>query len=78
MISIVAFHAGIPGSIPEWNFFKLVETKRPSLKVTQVAQVSSMSHLIMLQIQENGISELNIDAAQWGHIALSDHWTKKS
>ena len=37
-----------------------------------------MSHLIMLQIQENSISELNIDAAQWGHIALSDHWTKKS
>ena len=24
----------------------------------------------MLQIQENGISELNVDAAQWGHIAL--------
>ena len=24
----------------------------------------------MLQIQENGISELNVDAAQWGHTAL--------
>ena len=29
-----------------------------------------MLHLNMLQIQENGISELNVDAAQWGHIAL--------
>ena len=26
----------------------------------------------MLQIQENGISELKVVAAQWGHIALEN------
>ena len=35
-----------------------------------MAQISSVSHLNMLQIQENSISGLIRDAAQWGHIAM--------
>ena len=34
------------------------------LSFTEFRQLSVMQHLNLLQIQENGISELNFDAAQ--------------
>ena len=61
MVMSLSFRSDDTGSIPGWGrFFFLISKKDKKVKVPR----NDMQHLNLLQIQENGISELKLDAAQ--------------
>ena len=72
MVMTLAFRPDDPGSFPGLGYIFFIISNRD--KKVKVPEMAGMQHLNLLQIQENGISELNFDAAQWGHIAVTSEY----
>ena len=60
MVMSLAFHPDDPGSIPGRGQFFIISKRDKKVKVPR----NGMQHLNLLQIQENGISELKVDRVQ--------------